>query len=150
MLASIRQRARFSVRMHRGSSTAHLARVAGVAIPATFSLIMTNTDRKIWTLIAAGFVVLALQDLVGREPRVPPDNAVKLLEDRAHAQCAETIGFHYKRAKLGIPNTTNNAAGDVLIAQVFSVPVFGYSERFEHTAMCVLRRSGEFEFGVSE
>lgn len=111
---------------------------------------MSNTDRKIWIFFGSLVLMFALADLPGRTPAPPPDNTAKLLEDRAHAQCAETIGFHYKRAKLGIPNTTTNAAGDVLIAQVFNVPVFGYSERLEQTAMCVLRRSGEFEFGVSK
>lgn len=111
---------------------------------------LTATDRKIYMLVGAGLLVAALADLPGREPHPAPDNTAKLLEDRAHAQCAETIGFHYKRAKLGIPNTTTNAVGDVLIAQVFSVPVFGYAERVEQTAMCVQRRSGEFEFGVAQ
>lgn len=110
---------------------------------------MTNTGRKLWIFLGSVVLMFALADLPGRTPRAEPDNTAQLLEDLAHKQCGETIGFHYKRAKLGIPNTTTNAAGDVLIAQVFSVPVFGYAERVDQTAMCVLRRSGQFEFGVA-
>lgn len=112
---------------------------------------MTNTERKLGIFLGSVVLMFALADLPGRTPAAPPDRTAELLEDHAHKQCAETIHFHHKRAKLGIPNTTTNAAGDVLIAQMFSVPVFGYAERVDLMGMCVLRRAtGEFEFGVAE
>lgn len=115
---------------------------------------LTTKSRRMAALgLLLAFIVAALM--------APPQNpnsasavyasqmaAREVVEQSAIAQCAEGVGFANPRAKLGFNVVRHNPAGDVLVEQPFSVPVFGHRERDEYTARCVLRRSGSFEFEV--
>lgn len=75
-------------------------------------------------------------------------SATEILHTSAIAQCREAVEFTNRRAKMGFDNVKTTKRGDILVEQPFSVPVFGMAERDNYIARCVLRKNGNFEFGV--
>lgn len=74
--------------------------------------------------------------------------AWEILQQSAIAQCREAVEFTNRRAKMGFDNVKTTKRGDILVEQPFSVPVFGMAERDNYIARCVLRKNGNFEFGI--
>lgn len=74
--------------------------------------------------------------------------ATEILQQSAIAQCREAVEFTNRRAKMGFDNVKTTKRGDILVEQPFSVPVFGMAERDNYIARCVLRKNGNFEFGI--
>lgn len=115
---------------------------------------LTTKARRMATLGALLALIVAGLMSPARPPnpqhvaRASQEAAREIVEQSAIAQCAEAIAFTNRRAKLGFSNVKHTAAGDVLVEQPFSVPVFGYNERDEYRARCALRKNGSFEFGV--
>lgn len=72
----------------------------------------------------------------------------EVLQQSAIAQCREAVEFTNRRARMGFDNVKTTKRGDILVEQPFSVPVFGMVERENYIARCVLRKNGNFEFGI--
>lgn len=102
-------------------------------------------------LVALSLLMLAAADLPGYLKRAPVRQAEEatrsILETSAQAQCVEAIKFTNRRAEMGF-NVVKHEAGHIFIEQPFSVPVRGFTKPDEYTARCVLRKSGDFEYGV--
>ena len=107
--------------------------VAGGLLLVTVGLAIATTDP---TRVAAA---------PERDSKVA---AWEILEQSAIAQCREAVEFTNRRAKMGFDNVKKTKRGDILVEQPFSVPVFGMAERDNYIARCVLRKNGNFEFGI--
>lgn len=83
-----------------------------------------------------------------REAHAAEQSQTEILQQSAIAQCREAVEFTNRRARMGFDNVKTTKRGDILVEQPFSVPVFGMVERDNYVARCVLRKNGNFEFGV--
>lgn len=115
---------------------------------------LTTRNRRLGAWLGA--LTLGAAMLIAPDRTPDPRRAIEasqasareVVEQSAAAQCIESIVFVNHRAKMGFNNVKHTPAGDVLIEQPFSVPVFGYNERDEYRARCALRKNGSFEFEV--
>lgn len=112
-------------------------------------------NRMVAGIVLLMLVGMAAADWTGFKARAPERaaaeskaTAAQLLQQSASDQCREAIEFTNRRAKFGFDVVKLAKNGDILIEQAFSVPVFGMAERDNFTARCVLRKNGNFEFGV--
>lgn len=107
-----------------------------------------------WSLLAIGvlFAFFAiLNPGTGGKDSIAESKAVasEILETSAIEQCKTAITARDHRARFGFNAVMTNDAGDVLVEQPFTAPVFGLIERDEFIARCALRKNGRFEFSVS-
>lgn len=117
--------------------------------------IKTRTHRLIASaglLLLLGFAAADWKDFKAQAPaRAAVETQVavgEVLQQSAIAQCREAVEFTNRRAKMGFDNVKTTKRGDILVEQPFSVPVFGMVERDNYIARCVLRKNGNFEFGI--
>lgn len=109
-----------------------------------------------WSLIAIGalFALFTIVNLGGHDPKArrvaeSKQMAREILEQAAVDQCKGAIALKDPRSRFDLLlGVMTNDAGDVLVEQPFTAPVFGLIERDEFVARCALRKNGRFEISI--